>query len=80
MKRTFLYLATAVALTFIVASCGKKKPTLLTPEQVQLKVDSIYTAQSAELEPDLDQLCDTRFETYISEAVDTLLAAKNAVQ
>ncbi len=77
MKKTFLLVSLALALTAMIVACGDKKPKLLTAEQVGQRVDSLYQAQVETLGPDLDQACDLKFESLVAAKVDSILVASN---
>lgn len=77
MKKTFLLFALGIALTAAIAtSCGSK-PKLLTEVEMKARIDSLYSAQAAQLGPELDQLCEAKFESLVQTAVDSIVAANN---
>lgn len=77
MKKTFILVACALSLAAMISACGGKKPVLLTQEQVQQKVDSLYNAQVSTLGPELDKACEIKFESLVQVAVDSIMTANN---
>ncbi len=73
MKKMILGIFTVLSM----ASCGEK---LLTPEQVNAKVEEGFTAQKATIEAEESAKCDAEFQTRVSAEVDRLKADYEAAK
>ena len=80
MKKTFLMVTCVLGLAAMVSSCGGKKSNLMTEEEMTMKVDSLYQAETETLGPDLDQACQLKLESLVATKVDSILTANNVVQ
>lgn len=80
MKKTFLMVACILGLAAVVSSCGGKKSNLMTPEEMAMKVDSLYQEEVKTLGPDMDKACELRLESLVATKVDSILTANNVVQ
>ena len=67
MKRALLFLFLAAA----AASCKERPPDALTWEE-EMVVDSIYRAEIPLLRPELDSICDQRFDSLVAHYKDSL--------
>jgi hypothetical protein len=55
-----------------LTSCSEPPPLRLTSRQRE-RVDSLYVDSVKVLNREMDSLCDVRFETELSEMVDSLI-------
>lgn len=73
MKKVILGIFAALTL----ASCGEK---LLTPEQVNAKIEEGVNAQKASVESEENAKCDADFQTRVSAEVDRMKAEYEAAK
>ena len=69
MKKSFLGILAAAALSFTAVSCGDK---LLTEEQVQSEIQKGFVAGRAAVESEMNARCDQEFDMRVTMAVDSL--------
>ncbi|HMR42640.1 MAG TPA: hypothetical protein PKC40_02340 [Saprospiraceae bacterium] len=75
MKKTWMLIASGLFLVVLISSCGGRKPNLLTEEQVNQKIDSLYNAQAPQISQEADQACELKLESLVSQAVDSIMTA-----
>ena len=80
-KQSIIAFSTQLILILIfsisLSSCGEKEKTkvrLTSAERV--KVDTLYTREVKILRPYLDSLCETKFDSLVAKAVDSLLIVR----
>jgi len=66
MKKFLLLLS-----LLLLLSCGEEPPLTLSWEERSL-VDSLFKVEVTRLRPELDSLCDTRFDSLVSYYKDSL--------
>ncbi|MBK7409267.1 MAG: hypothetical protein IPL49_07015 [Saprospirales bacterium] len=54
-----------------LSACGEETPLTLSWEEKSL-VDSLYKEEIARIRPELDSLCDSRFDSLITFYTDSL--------
>jgi predicted small lipoprotein YifL len=75
MKKMLFGFLTATALTMSLASCGEK---LLTPEQVNAKIEEGFTAGQAAIVSEMSAKCDADFESRVTADVQRITAEDKA--
>ena len=68
MKRALILL---LPLFLLLLSCGEEPPLVLSWEEKTL-ADSLYKAEVVLLRPQLDSICNTRFDSLVAHYKDSL--------
>jgi hypothetical protein len=71
MKKMLFGFLTATAMTMSLASCGEK---LLTPEQINAKIEEGFTAGQAAITSEMSAKCDADFESRVTAEVNRIKA------
>lgn len=75
MKRMLMSFVVLAAVAFTFSAC-KSGPKLLSEEEKAKKIEEMVDAEMEALTAELDAECETNFEQYIQEAVDSIVTAQ----
>lgn len=78
MKKVISTLGLVALVLLVFGACKQKKSNLLSPADMDSRVNELVEAELELLGPELDQLCTDSMDSRIAVAVDSLVAVQLA--